>query len=362
VRLDVAADPPQSPSVLVYGAGAVGSFLGGRLAASGQNVTLLCRPAARTLIHERGLRIDDHDGSTTVRLPTVTQADDLTAQPDVVLLTVKAYDVAAALPDLERLARAGTAVVTVQNGVGTEDQLSALSGLDTLIAGSLTISVGADGPNQIRQETSNGGIALADVRDPNDLIAPLCEMFSRAGIPASVIADYRQMKWSKLLLNILANATSAILAIDPGAIFADPKLFRVEQRAFIETLAVMAAQGLTPLELPGFNVPLLVYAMRLPSWMGRRLVGPRVAGGRGDKRPSLWIDVDANRGETEVAWLNGAVMAQGERLSIPTPVNQVLTRLVEEIARDPARRRELAGNPQRLLSEIERQDSQPPTK
>ena len=157
------------------------------------------------------------------------------------------------------------------------------------------------------------------------------------------------MKWSKLLLNILANATSAILAIDPGAIFADAALFDVERRAFIEALAVMGALGLTPIELPGFNVPLLVYAMRTPAWVGRRLVGPRVAGGRGDKRPSLWIDVESGRGETEIAWLNGAVAREADRLGIPTPVNHLLTRLVQEITRDPERRREFAGHPRRLL-------------
>lgn len=346
------AEPSQALRFLIYGAGAVGSFLGARLAASGRQVTLLCRPAARKVINEHGLRLDDFEGSTTVHPPVITSSDSIDTLPDIILLTTKAYSIDGALPDIERLARAGAAVVTIQNGVGTEDRLSERSSLRTLIAGSLTISVGADGPNRVRQETSNGGLGLAPVRDPDGLIEALRQAFSDAGVPASVIPDYRRMKWSKLLLNTLANATSAILAIDPGAIFADPALFRMEQRAFIESLAVMAAQGLSPLELPGFNVPLLVYAMRLPPWLSRRLVGPRVAGGRGDKRPSLWIDVESGRGQTEIAWLNGAVVAHADRLGIPTPVNQTLTTLVEQIAHDPERRRELAGHPQLLLDAL----------
>ena len=79
------------------------------------------------------------------------------------------------------------------------------------------------------------------------------------------------------------------------------------------------------------------------------MVGPRVAGGRGDKRPSLWLDVESSRGTTEIAWLNGAVADRGEALGIPTPVNRTLARLIEEITADPTRRHELAGHPRRLL-------------
>ncbi|MGA7669835.1 MAG: ketopantoate reductase family protein [Nitrolancea sp.] len=348
----MAAESPRPRHILVYGVGAVGAFLGGRLASSGHSVTLLCRPAARTVIHGQGLRIDGTDGSTTLRIPVVTSIDELHDQPEVLLLTIKAYGLDDALPDLTRLARSGTAIATIQNGIGTEDRLSEIAELETLIAGSLTVSVASNGPSHVRQETSSGGIGLAEVCDRAGLIEPLRQAFDGAGIPAAVLPDYRQMKWSKLLLNILANATSAILAIDPGAIFADAALFEVERRAFIEALAVMAGQGLAPIELPGFNVPLLVYAMRTPAWLSRRLVGPRVAGGRGDKRPSLWIDVESGRGETEIAWLNGAVVREGDRLGIPTPVNHLLTRLVQDVAHDPERRHEFAGHPRRLLDEV----------
>lgn len=342
-----------SPSFLVYGAGAVGSLLGGRLASSGQQVTLLCRPAARRVIRETGLRIDDLDGSSAIRVTTVSNLADLDSRPDVVLLTIKAYDVVDALPDLLQLARSGATIFTIQNGVGTEERLREISDIHTLIAGSLTISVTSNGPGHVRQETSDGGMGLAAVRDPQGSIDTLRATIIRAGIPASILADYRQMKWSKLLLNILANATSAILATDPGTIFADPALFNIEQRAFIEAVAVMAGQGLAPIELPGFNVPLLVYAMRMPAWLGRRLVGPRVAGGRGDKRPSLWVDIDSGREQTEIAWLNGAILTYGDELGIPVPVNRVLTRLVDEIAHEPERRQEFAGHPRKLVAALD---------
>jgi 2-dehydropantoate 2-reductase len=93
--------------------------------------------------------------------------------------------------------------------------------------------------------------------------------------------------------------------------------------------------------------------MRLPEWISRRLIAPRIAKGRGDKRPSLWLDLDSGRRQTEIDWLNGAVVRAAEPLGIPTPVNRTLTRLVTELANDPTRRAEYAGHPKALLRAIE---------
>jgi 2-dehydropantoate 2-reductase len=347
----VAAEPAAVPSFLIYGAGAVGSFLGANLGRSAA-VTMLTRPAMRRLIARDGLRLESPSGASRVHVSAIASIDDLSTLPDYVLLAVKAYSVAEALPDLERLAAQGATIVTLQNGVGTEESLQATGAIERLIAASLTISVSYD-DGVVRQETAQGGLALAPVQDPESTIDPLQQAFERAGLPVLRCDDARRMKWSKLLLNILGNATSAILATEPGAIFADPALFRLERQAFIEALVVMAAQGLTTQGLPGFNIPLICQAMRLPEWLSRRLVGPRVAKGRGDKRPSLWIDLDSQRGQTEVDWLNGAVVRAAEPLGIPTPVNRTLTRLVTEIAHNPALRAEYAGNPKALLQAVQ---------
>jgi 2-dehydropantoate 2-reductase len=347
----VVAEPAALPSFLVYGAGAVGSFLGAMIAPNAV-VTMLTRPALRRSIAKNGVRLESPSSTSVRHMHAVASIDDLTAPPDFVLLTVKAYSVAQTLPDLERLAAAGATIVTLQNGVGVEEFLGANNAISRLLAGSLTISVSNDN-DVVRQETTKGGLALAPVHDPGSTIDRLQTVFERSGIPVLRCPDARQMKWSKLLINILGNATSAILAREPGAIFADPALFRVERQAFIEALVVMAAQGLTPQALPGFNIPLICQAMRLPLWLSRRLVAPRAAKGRGDKHPSLWLDLDNQRGQTEIDWLNGAVVRAAEPLGIPTPVNRTLTRLITDLAANPARRADYAGHPKALLSAIE---------
>lgn len=346
----MAAEPAALPSFLIYGAGAVGSFLGATIAPNAVT-TMLTRPAIRRSIAKDGVRLESPSGTSVRHMHAVASIDDLTTTPDFVLLTVKAYSVAEALPDLERLAAQGATIVTLQNGVGIEEFLGANVAISRLIAGSLTISVSNDN-GVVRQETTQGGLALAPVHDPGAKIDTLQTVFERSGISVLRCPDARQMKWSKLLLNILGNATSAILSTEPGAIFADPALFRLERQAFIETLVVMAAQGFTPLGLPGFNIPLICQAMRLPEWFSRRLVAPRIAKGRGDKRPSLWIDLDSQRGQTEIDWLNGAVVRAAEPLGIPTPVNRALTRLVTDLAADPVKRADYTGHPQELLKAV----------
>ncbi len=143
------------------------------------------------------------------------------------------------------------------------------------------------------------------------------------------------MKWSKLLANLVGNATSALLDLDPADVYADPRLFAVERRQLCEALAVMGALGLRPVALPGADTRLLALAVRLPPAVARPLLRRVVAGGRGGKSPSLRLTLrgpDRRARATEAAWLNGAVAEEGARLGLPVPVNAALARLVGETA------------------------------
>ena len=117
------------------------------------------------------------------------------------------------------------------------------------------------------------------------------------------------MKWSKMLTNLVGNATSAILDLTPAQIFNHPDLFNIEIQQLRETLAVMRAQGLQPINLPGVPVKLLALAAeRMPGWIARPLLQRAVGRGRGSKMPSFHIDLHSGRGKSEVDYLNGAVV------------------------------------------------------
>ncbi len=126
------------------------------------------------------------------------------------------------------------------------------------------------------------------------------------------------MKWSKLITNLMANSTGAILDMDADAIYRDPRLFDVERRQLRETLAVMKRLGLRPVTLPRAAVPWLAFGVRwMPAWLMRPILTRLVGGARSGKAPSLRIHVqsappDAACTEpSEVAWMNGAVARVG---------------------------------------------------
>lgn len=347
---------PHAGPILIYGAGAVGQFLGGTLALAGQEVVLLARPALRAALVARPLTIvaeaaDPQEiSSRTVAVPAVERIGDLSRPPALVILAVKGYDTIGALPDLVRLVAGGATILTVQNGVGHEETLRDALGVAAVRSGAFTISVSTPEPGRVVRHTMKGGLGFAPLAGED--LTPLLDHFRPTGLPTVTARSYRVLKWSKLLLNMLGNAQSALLDLPPAAIYADPALFAIEQRAIGEARAVLRAAGIGLTDLPAYQTRALAAAMALPGPLARRLLAGRVGAGRGAKRPSLALDLRAGGGRSEVPWYNGAVVALGEKRGIPTPVNAALTRLLLAAATDPAVWARFRGHPARLLAEL----------
>jgi 2-dehydropantoate 2-reductase len=348
---------PHAGPILIYGAGAVGQFLGGSLALAGQEVVLLARPALRAALDARPLTIISEAPvpqdpiARTIAVPAVERIAELSRPPALVILAVKGYDTAGALPDLQRLVADGATVLTVQNGVGHEETLRAALGAAAVRSGAFTISVSITEPGRVVRHTAKGGLGFAPLADED--LTPLLGRFQPIGLPIVTARSYRVLKWSKLLLNMLGNAQSALLDLPPAALYADPALFAIERRAFAEARAVMRAAGIGLVDLPAYQTRALAAAMALPGPLARRLLARRVGAGRGAKRPSLALDLRARGGRSEVPWYNGAVVALGEAQGVPTPVNAVLTHLLQSATTDPAAWARFRGQPARLLAELD---------
>ena len=321
--------------VLCYGAGAVGSFLAARLSLAGVEVTLYGRAPAVEALRHTGLAVGSEAGTFVALVRPAARLAEIGPPPDLVLLAVKAYDTAAALPDLARLAEMGATICTMQNGVGNEEALIAALGAARVLSGAITLSVSVPEPGLVVQHTGTGGVAFAPVPG-GPAPATALSLFDAAGLPAVGIAAHRDLKWSKLLLNLLANAQAAILDADAATVAGDPALFAVERRAFLEALRVMRHIPARPVALPGYDVPQLARAMRLPAPVAWRLLRGRIGGGRGEKRPSLALDLARGRDRSEVDWLNGAVMQAAAAHGLAAPVNATLVDLVHRLSRDPA--------------------------
>jgi 2-dehydropantoate 2-reductase len=332
--------------ILVIGAGAVGGWVGGRLALGGHRVTLVGRPHLADAVKANGLRLrtPDKEGGTVEvtahNVQVVTSIADATPHGpfDLALLTVKTYDSETAIEELMAVAQeeswSTTTILSLQNGVQSERLLAEAFGPERVVAGTELNSISVIEPGTILLEKWRGGLGLAPVTRGAS-VERWVRVFEKDVLPTRVYAEYRAMKWSKLLLNIIGNASAAILDMNTVEVYADPRLFRLEVEMLREAVDVMRRQGIRPVNLPGYPVPLLAWGVRwVPDFVLRPILRKLVAGGRGEKPPSLLLELRRGRRRSEVGDLNGAVVRAGEQTHVSTPVNQTLTevlsRLVEQ--------------------------------
>jgi 2-dehydropantoate 2-reductase len=184
------------------------------------------------------------------------------------------------------------------------------------------------------------------------LIADLLRAFTAAGLRNGRIDDAAAMKWSKLLANLVGNASSAIVDVSPAELYADPAVFAMERRQLLEAIAVMRRLGLSHVALPGADARLLVLGFRLPAVLARPILQRVVSGARGGKDPSLRVHARSGVGPSEVDWLNGAVASAAEGLGGVAPINTALTKVLHEVLADPARREWFRARPDRLVEAV----------
>jgi len=312
--------------VYIVGAGAVGTYLGDLLESIKVEVTYAPR---------------DNEAVTPV-------------DADVAIVAVKAYDTDGAVATLRKAIAYPEKCVFVspQNGVGNEEKLAAAFGEDNIVAAALTVPVDRnprlDGHGRATKE---GGLALSPMGKNayNWLVAT----FASTGLKTQVVDDWRSLKWSKLALNVVANASCAILNVLPNRLVMFEEIFTLEIRAIREVRAVMQALGITPIDLPRYPVRALQGTATLPSPIAKRLMAGRVAGARGTKPPSLLLDLRAGKAQTEVEYLNGAVACAGRDHGVATPVNSVYARVLDDIAHMPQLWAKYRERPDTLAAEVE---------
>src|SRR5581483_2709174 len=143
------------------------------------------------------------------------------------------------------------------------------------------------------------------------------------------------------------------LNVLPNRLVHFDKVFTLEIRAIREVRAVMAAMGITPLDLPRYPVRALQAIATLPSPISRRLLAGQVASARGTKPPSLLLDLRQGKPQTEVDVLNGAVAVAGTKFDVPTPVNAVFARVLNDIAHMPQLWAKYRERPGTLEAEVD---------
>lgn len=323
--------------IVVVGGGAIGLLVAGRLAQARQNVALLARASTEEALRSGKIQIVAQGQTQNIDAPAVAiepgRLPTSFHQPDLAILCVKSYDTSQALVTLGALRP--RQILTLQNGIGNEEALADHFGAEWVLSGAMTTSVEIDSPALIRI-TKIGGIGLAAV-DARYLSLPTSvaswgDVLRTSGFVVREHPDYRALKWSKVLLNILGNAIPTILDMSVVDVFAHPQLVALERQAFLEALSVMQQQGIHPVNLPAYPVIALATAMRmLPHSILFPLLRRLVARGRGGKVPSLHADLRQRRPFSEGAYLNGGIARAAREAGLAAPLNALLWQILQAI-------------------------------
>jgi len=322
--------------ILVVGAGAVGCYVGGQLAEAGHAVTLIGRDRVTRSIRENGLVIRSVRGANPDRVIrdialSSSIAEALKDHPgfNLALFTMKAYDTAGSAQEWQEQAGPKIPIVCLQNGIGNEETIDELIGPGTAVAATMTTAVSMDQPGVVFEETQRGIALAAD--SPGYSTA--AEAFNGLRLNVQTVQSGASLKWSKLPLNLIGNATSAILDMPPARIMRDRGLFAVEAQALREALWIMEQRNIPAVNLPGAPAAALVWLIRsLPPLFLQPLLRAQFGSARGNKLPSLALALRSGARRTEVAWLNGAVAQAAKSLGRRTPINHALALLVSDIA------------------------------
>lgn len=294
---------------IVYGAGAVGGVIGARLFQAGHDVTLIARGAHYEAIRDHGLRIETPEDAATLPIPVVTgPADAKPASGDVVLLTMKTQDTAAALTELAATAPPDIAVVCVQNGV--ENERLALRRFPDVYGVCVMLPTTHTEPGLVEAHWAPVTGNLDIGRHPGGVdgtAEAIAEALRSATFTSEVRADVMRYKYGKLLNN-LGNAVQVVVR---GGTYDDD----VAALAREEGVAALRAAGIDPGEVV---------------FRG----GLRPVGGRPHRGGSTFQSLHRGTGTVEADYLNGEIALLGREHGVPTPVNELLQRLANRMARE----------------------------
>ncbi len=299
--------------VVVLGAGAMGSLFGGLLAEGGLKVTLL-DPWQEHIdaIKADGLKMVGFGGDRYIPIGATTNAADVT-EADIVFVQCKANFNAAAAESIKHLFAndSETVAISFQNGLGNEEQLAEYFGDDNVLGGLTAQGANIEGPGVVMNHAELPSYIGEMAGGVSDRVSAIAESLTTAGLPTSPSEHIRLDIWRKLMANIAISAVSGITGLNIGQIFNEHNGDAVSYAALDEAIAVANASG-----------------VELSVEEAHEILG-KIAGPNGTpgNKSSLRVDIENSR-PSEIDYINGAVVALGQKHGVAVPVNETLVKLV----------------------------------
>lgn len=342
-----------SLKILVLGAGAIGTYIGGSLAVNNNLVWFFDRHESVDRLRRSGIKIIQPDKKEDfIEKPNVSaDLEEILKNTvfDCGIIAVKSYDTESLVNQLNQINMKLPPLICFQNGVENEDFIREKLENSIVFAGSVTTAIGKSGNNEIIVEKLRG----IGIEKNGPLTEKLTNAMNNAGLHAQLYKNANDMKWSKLLTNLTSNALSAILGMPPSETMTNLSLYKLEIEQFRETLRVMNSYGFHIVNLPGTPVkPFAWIVKNLPPIISQKILNNFIIKGRGKKMPSFFLDLENGRGKSEVYYLNGAVSRFGKKNNIKTPINDFYTDILMGLTEGRIQRSDYQFKPDFLLSQI----------
>jgi len=313
--------------IAVIGAGAIGSVVGGLLSKGREDVTLIGRKPHIYAIRHSGLMLAGPSGKRIIEVKATGKLD---FKPDLVLLTVKTQDVAPSINEIKPFL-SGVPVVTMQNGVQSDDIVAGILGKENII--SCVVAMGSIflEPGKVSYSYPSGKTALliGDPFSPNRNRLQIISVLLNKALPTEISEDIRGAHWTKLIMN-LNNAVMAVRGLPMQECSQYPQIRKLNINLMKEGFKVIKRTGIKLAPVPGIPLFLMKTMVWIPLPISSFVLKSKIKSY--GKLPVLGSTLQSiKRGKnTEIDYLNGEIVKLGKKNGIPTPVNSLIVELVHQ--------------------------------
>jgi len=314
--------------IAVIGAGAVGSVVGGLLSKAGEDVTLIGRTPHVDAISQRGLLLDGESGTTVIQ---VAASESLDFHPDLVLLAVKTQDVECSVREV-RSYLSGVPLLTMQNGVRSDDLVAGILGEEDLISSVVMFHSVFLEPGKVSfsNPTSRVDLLIGEPFGINaNRLQRLSALLNRA-LRTHISEDIRGAHWTKLIWN-LNNAVPAVTGLSIQENNRCPRIRELNIGLIREGFEVIESAGIKTAPVPGVPLSLIKTMVKMPLLVSSFVVKSKTRSL--GKTPVLTSTLQSiRRGRsTEIDYLNGEIVNLGKQNDVPTPLNSLVVELVHQV-------------------------------
>jgi 2-dehydropantoate 2-reductase len=293
--------------ILVMGSGGVGGLYGGRLARAGCDVTFVARGAHLAALRERGLTIENA-AQGDIHIPRVKTTEDpgTAGTADLVLISVKLWDIQAAARAVKPAVGPQTAILSLQNGVTKDDVLRHEFGEQAVMGGVGYVASHVARPGVIHQKGTIQRMVFGEYDGRRSARAEaLLAAALAGGIQAELSTDIRRAIWEKYVFLVGLSGATATIRKAIGVIRENPRTRAFLLELMKETVAVGRAHGIALPE--DYAMQRLAFADTVPH----------------DMTSSMHHDLERGN-PLELEWLSGGVVKLGEEAGVPTPANRAV--------------------------------------